>query len=164
MAVLVAGNFAGFDPRFGCVIHLASVRIFGPAGEDVESAIPVSPLNHRNLGRTGPPAAHAAQVGVIDVDGVGSNKSRTIVVDDVSVRQSLNLELSTNWVAGPIGSRTANGTILEIGSDGILTPWRSHLVLRVGISSGANDTTSDAVRVCRHAVLVFLEALRLFSD
>ena len=57
--------------------------ILSPAGKDIESAIPVTPLNYSDLDITIPPTAHATEVWMIDIDGVGANEGRTIVVYDI---------------------------------------------------------------------------------
>lgn len=154
-ATLVFGNLTGVNLCLGRIIHLAGMRIFLAATQDLESAGPVTPLDDGNLGLPGSPAAHAAEIGVVNVDGVGSNKRGSVVIDDVSMRKPFDLELGADGISGPISSSTTDSAILKIGSEGVLSPRHSNFILFVGKGSGENNPLTGRIRVSRHTMLVF---------
>ena len=122
--------------------------------EDIKGPLPITPLNHGDFSLASPPLLHGSQGWMINIDGVRSYESRTIVIDDIGVRQSFNLKFCSDGILGPVSSGTAHFPIFEVGSQSVLFPGRSGLVLHVRVGGRSHHTTAFLVAITWRPILV----------
>ncbi|MEA3144981.1 MAG: hypothetical protein QOI53_402, partial [Verrucomicrobiota bacterium] len=81
---------------------------------------------------------HFRPRGTIEVDGVSSGQSPTVIVDFVDLTGGQDEESRTDWPSGPVAGGAADGPGFESGADSTGFTVTSVIVLCLGVGGGSH--------------------------
>jgi len=123
--------------------------------EDRSTALQGTPLNHADLHVASTPHVHHVARRLVNVDRARSGQCRAVVIDDIEVRKTFDLENRSQRVERPVGGgRTDTVIVFQLRADCIAGAVFQVVRLRAGIGRGADNAVSFTERVNRHVVTV----------
>jgi hypothetical protein len=114
--------------------------VFCPGRQNFQALFPGSPLQHININVPHTPALHFQAGWFVQIDRVRSDKSRSVIVDDVFFFRSNNTETGPEWETRPIGGRTPQVLTGETDAERVTNAS----ILSSGVSGRPNFHTMRA--------------------
>ncbi len=159
---LVLSRLAVFFLSFKSGLHLLAVLVAGACGKLLHALLGGAPFDNGDFHNATPPLAHETLGGLVDVNGAGAYEGTAVVVDDVGIGLTFNLELGAQWVNRPVCGSTAHIVIVdEVGADSVFRAITDVVAFGVGVSGRADNSVELLGVVKRHAVLVASQVRQL---
>ena len=115
----------------------------------------VSPADDGQFHIAAAPFLHQLFVGLVNINGSGTDQGTSVIVNDVEIGLPLDAESCSQRVNGPVRSGAAHGrSVFQRRANGIPGPVGQMVAFGMGVSRGAYYTGALGGMVKRHLVFV----------